>query len=172
MADAATIGSLLAPVVPVVVGGLLSLAGGAGMQWYLHREKTNEDRKVRRAAKFEELITSIYDYDHWLTTQRNTRVYGEKLEEKPSPLSKLQAIVALYFPAFSNQLDELEKGADKYELWMRDRGLARLKAQTAGTPLKDYNFLSEGSKEAVADYVRCRSRLLEDLQKLARDWVE
>jgi hypothetical protein len=91
MADAPTIGSVLASVAPVVVGGLLSLAGGAGMQWYLHREKTTEDRKVRLAAKFEELVQSIYDYDHWLWTQRK----GEPLPNFVGPASSEMAKVRL-----------------------------------------------------------------------------
>src|SRR5262245_11325220 len=121
MADGPTIGSVLASVVPVIVGGVMALVGGAGMQWYLHREKTTEERKVRRAAKFEELITSLYDFDHWLLQQKNIRVFGEKSEVGPSPLSKVQAIVSLYFPQFTERVRELAEGAGKYESWMFER---------------------------------------------------
>jgi hypothetical protein len=155
----------MADILSVVVGGVLTLAGSAGMQWYLHREKTAEERRVKRAAKFEELVTSIYDYDHWLTKQRNIRVFGEKLEEESSPFSKVQAIVVVYFPRFADQLEQLED-----EKWMFECGQRRIEALKNEQPIP--NFIGPASQEAYADYLRCKISLLHQLQRLARDGFE
>lgn len=159
MADGPTVGSVLAAVVPVVVGGLLTLAGGAGMQWYLHREKTVEERRLRRAAKLEELVAAIYDLHHWLSMECNRVVFGTPSDETPSPLGKVQGITALYFPEFADQVRALERGADKYEAWIFDRGQARLRGEI--------DQLRDGNIEAYSDYSRVRIQLLHELQEAA-----
>jgi hypothetical protein len=150
----------MADLLSVLVGGVLAVGGGAATQWYLYYIKTLEERRTRRAAKFEELMTAVYEHEHWLTNQRNIRVFGAQLEEKTDPFAKIQAIAALYFPTFLGRITELRDGANKYESWMLDRGLARLRGETSE--------LTKGSKEAYADYSRVRVTLLNELQELAR----
>ena len=54
---------------PVIVGGLLTMGGGviAGGVTFVEKfvEKSAEKKK-KRAEKFEELVSAVYEFDHWL----------------------------------------------------------------------------------------------------------
>jgi hypothetical protein len=162
--ETATLGSTLLQLLPVVVGGLLTLTGGAGMQWLLHTKKTEEERRTKRAAKFEELVTALYEHDHWLDTLKNIRVFGETLPDGPSPLSKVQAIVALYFPQFGDHLSKLESATLAFKVWIADRSHARVSGNTSD--------LIKGYKEVYGSYNACLRKFLDDLQELARTGLE
>ena len=65
MADPAST-DLVSTLVPVVVGGAIGLMGGWLGPWFLERKKEGAEKKKRRAAKFEELVTALYEHKHWL----------------------------------------------------------------------------------------------------------
>ena len=52
----ASIASAIVPLVSVMIGGALTL----GDQWYFHKLKVEDERKAKRAAKFEEIVTALY----------------------------------------------------------------------------------------------------------------
>lgn len=158
MANDLAMASMWVTLVPVVVGGVLAAGAGATTQWLMHRARVSEERRSKRAAKFEELVQAVYEFDHWIKVARNIRVYGAQLEEKPSPLAKVEAITAVYFPTFMDRIKELELASDKYELWMLDRGQARLR--------NDLVNLNEGGIEAAKDYLKVKARLLNELREL------
>jgi hypothetical protein len=43
------------------IGGAIGLLG----PWLLQRRREAEENRQRRAAKFEELVAAIYEFDHW-----------------------------------------------------------------------------------------------------------
>ncbi len=90
-------------LMPVVVGGLLALSGIAvtgAITLAIHWLQSGAEKKKRRAEKFEELVSAIYQFDHWVDILRNIQVYGEEHSLEASPFAKIQAITAIYFPAF------------------------------------------------------------------------
>ena len=66
-------------LVPVLVGGLLTLVGtvaaalGTAIRDVVQRR--NKEKK-RRADKFEELVAAVYDFDHWLDRLKDRFVFG------------------------------------------------------------------------------------------------
>ena len=66
-------------LVPVVVGGLLTLVGtvaaalGTAIRDVVQRP--NKEKK-RRADKFEELVAAVYEFDHWLDRLKDRFVLG------------------------------------------------------------------------------------------------
>jgi len=167
MADAPTIGSVLAAVVPVVVGGVMALVGGAGMQWYLHRDKTAEERRVRKRDKFESLVLALYEYDHWLDERSRKSVWGEEREPGLSPYAKMQAIAAIYFPQFTNSFGELRQVSFVYERWMMAAGLKRLKFVRSPPGTKDLPNITEGFDEVYRPYRDKRDAILDELRAFA-----
>ena len=126
MADAPTLGSVLATVVPVMVGGLIAIAGGGGTQWYLHKLKSEEEKKAKRAAKFEEIVGALHEHKHWLTVKESERLFGVEGTKLPSPLGKASAIACLHFPEIKPSIKDLQGLSTKYELWMLERMGERL----------------------------------------------
>jgi hypothetical protein len=94
-------------ILPVVVGGLLGIGGVAvtGLVTIVvnYRESLLEKKK-RRADKFEELVTAVYEFDHWIDNQRRKRAYGEDRPETISPFAKIQSIASVYFPQLTSKL--------------------------------------------------------------------
>ena len=122
MTDTAMV-SMWSTLVPVMVGGAIGLVGGWLGPMLVERRKEVAEKKKKRAEKFEELVTALYEHKHWLDTMENIRVFGS--EEKPpvSPFARVQAISNVYFSEFETQVEELKKLASEYEAWMSTRGV-------------------------------------------------
>src|SRR5262249_38268139 len=114
---------------PVVVGGLLAMAGGligSGATFAMKVVESRNEKRKRRAEKFEELVAALFEYEHWLSQKRDKGAYGEDGELGVSPEAKIAAISAVYFPQFSGAIDQLVAAARSYELWMAEAGHLRL----------------------------------------------
>ena len=156
MADASNV-SLL----PVVVGGLLTMGGAVigGLvtlgvtllqQWH--------DDKKRKAVKFEELVSALYEHYHWLDKAKNIRVFNNEGELGISPIARVLAITTAYFPDLDGKVRELDIAADGYELWMFN---ARQKMLD-----KKPNY-ADGFQEPWKKYLEARSALMTELKAFA-----
>ena len=149
-------------IVPVLVGGLLTLGGvvaaalGTGIRDVVQRR--SEERK-RRSDKFEELVAAVYDFDHWLDRLKDRFIFGADVPETVSPFGKVQSISSVYFPQFSTLANDLDEAATEYRRWMIGAGEKRLN--------KDPTHIG-GFVEAYEPYKRKRNALLDALQKFAR----
>jgi hypothetical protein len=159
MADASP--SLLATLAPVVVGGVIALAGGWFGPWLLERRKEKAEKKKRRSEKFEEMVGAVYEFDHWVETERQIRVIGkEGLIQGVSPFAKVRATSAVYFPQFENLIRELENATGGYRAWMTTAALRRVSGISEEPPA--------GFVEAVRPYTQARDNLLDALRKFAQ----
>ena len=109
---------MLATLVPVIVGGVIALAGGWFGPWVLEGRKEKAEKKKRRAEKFEELVAAIYEFDHWLDNERTRGLGGSTSPPEVSPFAKIQAISAVHFPSFDPLIRELDNGAASYRVWI------------------------------------------------------
>ncbi|GBF27265.1 hypothetical protein MnTg02_02315 [bacterium MnTg02] len=149
----------MAEMLSVVVGGLLAVGGGGTMQWYLNKiQRENEDKR-QRAIKFEELVSAIYEYDHWLMTYRNIHTFGSDDTETPTPFAKIQAITLIYFPEHLEKVKELQNIANDYIVWIHNAAVKRL--------AKD-NSIQEGFKDVYQTYAAAHHELLKDLSEFSK----
>jgi hypothetical protein len=148
-------------LVPVIVGGLLAIAGGAVTTVLLHFMRIKTEKKNKRAEKYEELVAAIYEYDHWLDKKKSIRVFGEEGELAPSPFAKLHAISTAYFAEFEEKIRDLERAADDYELWMSKAAQRRI----TGEPPQSYaaNFM-----DVYGPYAEKQHELLRALKEFAK----
>lgn len=159
MADANTGVSLWQVLAPVIVGGFIGLAGGLVGPWLLQNRKEAAEKKQRRAEKFEELVTALFEQHHWINKMRNVRVFGEQRDLEMSPIAKVQAISAVYFPEFEMEIRALDLAADAYELWAMKAGSKRSK--------KEVEFM-EGGNEAYEPFMEKFHTLMRTLREYSR----
>ncbi|RUO97994.1 hypothetical protein [Hyphomicrobium sp.] len=144
----------------VVIGGLLAITGSAATQWYAHKAKADEDRRRLREQKLEEMISLVYEHAHWIDAMRQRIVLDAKSsEETVSPMSKLTAIAAIYFPQFLEPIRVMERAALAYRGWMIGKGRERLAGRT--------DQLSEGFNSVYEGYLKAQQTLLKQLTAAA-----
>lgn len=117
---------VLISLIPVTVGGLLTLAGGIGGGLLTHWLKSRAEKATRRSDKYEELLAAIFDHKHWLSQMNSHRVFGAEAPVTNSPIARIRAIAVLYFPQFKDKVTALDLASDQYELWMFKAGQERL----------------------------------------------
>jgi hypothetical protein len=61
VADSSTSG-MLATLIPVVIGGVIALAGTWLGPWISERHKEKQEKRKTRALKFEELVATVYEF--------------------------------------------------------------------------------------------------------------
>jgi hypothetical protein len=152
-------GSLL----PVIVGGLIGLAGGVIGPWFLQKGKDATDRKRQRREKFEELVTGLFDYEHWLNVVRDMYLYSSVSEVvptlPPSPFAKLHAIAVVYFPELESKVQELDRAGQAYVSWI----YAARRKKLAG----EKDFIT-GYKEAYEAFLKVVTPLRTELSSFAK----
>jgi hypothetical protein len=112
-------------LVPVIVGGLIAMGGvliSGGITLAVNFMQARNEQKKRRRDKFEELVTALFDYEHWANVARDMYLYGAVSEVvptlPPSPFAKLHAISAVHFPEFEKKIQELQRAGFAYVAWI------------------------------------------------------
>jgi hypothetical protein len=119
------------------------------------------DRKKRRSDKFADLVSAVYDTDHWLDRKQTFRVFGLGLEPvDASPLGKAQTIATVYFTRLTKDLDTFGSAVRTHEMWQLENRRKRLANPAA--------FAPEGHTEAYNQYLLALNALLKRLSDYAR----
>jgi hypothetical protein len=147
---------------PVIVGGLIAMGGvliSGAITLAVKFMQTREDEKQRKRVKFEELVTVLFEYEHWLEVVRDMYLYAEPTAIvptlPPSPFAKLHAISAVHFPEFDKKNVELEQAGRGYQSWI----FAARKKRIAGD--KDY---AEGYSDAYGKFYKMFIAFRDDLK--------
>jgi hypothetical protein len=147
---------------PVVVGGLLTMGGGviAGVVTVISKLiDWDVERKRRRVEKFEQLVLAIYEHDHWVDQARQSRVYSNGTPDPGlSPLAKIEAIAAAYFPAVMGNVAKFKTATINYDAWMAQ---AMMKAAQ-----NKRDELNDGLNEVIRLYVDAQGDLINQLIKI------
>jgi hypothetical protein len=108
MSDTATIVTMWSTLVPVMVGGAIGLVGGWLGPWLVERRKEVAEKKKIRTEKFEELVATLFEYEHWLDGFRDSQMFStiDQLLPTlpPSPFGRLHAISAVHCPVFETEV--------------------------------------------------------------------
>jgi hypothetical protein len=148
---------------PVVVGGLLAIGGGVVTlvgSFIRDWMQLQQEQRKERLKKFEDMVAAVYEFDDWLERRRQIDAFGKELPEEVSPFYKLQAISAAYFPRFLTRIEELDRKAAGYRVWMTGAGKKRI--------VNDIANMDQGFDEAIGSYCDARNTLLEDMKGFAQ----
>jgi hypothetical protein len=115
----------------VLVGGALALVGsfiGSVIgPFFIQRAKDATDRRRKRAEKCEELIGAVVEHYHSIAAMRYFTISGQGNQPTLSPITKIQAIVSMYFPEFDVLALQFDIVSNSYELWILDIGQRRVR---------------------------------------------
>jgi hypothetical protein len=160
MADVSSSG-MLATLAPVIVGGVIGLAGGWLGPWFLERRKEKAEKKKLRAQKFEELVGAVVEHYHWITAKQFLLIAGQGREPNLSPMIKIEAITSTYFPEFTMSVRKLDSASNEYESWIYGIGQKRVRNEPG------YENLP-GHHDVLTKYTDARADLLVELKVFAR----
>ncbi|TIS51767.1 hypothetical protein [Mesorhizobium sp.] len=121
--------SIWSVLLPVLVGGGLTLLGvalGPAITQWLESRSASQTTRIQR---FEELLSLLQQHDDWLTMMRLVQAYGEKHDLPPEPLPKAFAISAIFFPEFLPDLRKIDSATRAYSLWMARAAQRRLEGK-------------------------------------------
>ncbi|MGO8313839.1 hypothetical protein ACC827_26520 [Rhizobium ruizarguesonis] len=118
MTDATTAAGVWAVLLPVLVGGGLTIVGGLISPFVQHALTSGTARDVRRADRFNAMLRAVYEMDHWLDNMKRVVAFGEAFDPGPSPMHNARSIVLTDFPELRLAIRKLDLASSKYQQWM------------------------------------------------------
>lgn len=122
---------------PVALGGVLAILGGALGPVLTHALGRNAKRAEIKRSKLELLLEQSQEAALWLERQRLIHMFGKDDDGAPSPMDRVITTATLYFPALEEQVSALDRAALSYLQWCLDRAQERFGAGGALVPLTD-----------------------------------
>ena len=146
-------------LLPVLVGGAIGVLGSFVGPYFLQRLKDAADKERKRAEKCEELIGAVVEHYHWIGDLSYFTISGQGNQPSLSPMTKIQAIVRMYFPTFDALALEFDTASNDYELWILSIGRQRARnepydlSRQAGA-LSQYSAKRKEFLSALRDFAR------------------
>lgn len=128
MTDAA-INPTWAVLLPVLIGGGLTILGGLVGPFVQYALSGRRSVQEKRAGRFEAMLQAIYDHNHWLDRQKDVRAWGAAFDPGPSPIDKARSIVLIDFPELRLAVRQLDVASSTYQQWMTEAASRRLRGE-------------------------------------------
>lgn len=142
-AEAPSFVSALISLLPVVGGAIIGVIGGLVGTNYAHRLSQKQSHKDELKKKLEDLVTEAYEIDIWLKKQESYYLFGGDEILEQSPIAKIEAISALYFPELSGQVAVLSSKNTAYKMWLLEGFKLRASSGSATAPQEHVAKISE-----------------------------
>lgn len=117
-ADTQTLTQVLLTLMPVIIGGVIAIAGGVLGTVLSHLFKTSTDRRERRRAKLEEIVTLTFEVEQWLERQKDYFWWAKQPAVGVSPLDRCRPMTELYFPELQEPMSKFWKSAVNMNQWI------------------------------------------------------
>jgi hypothetical protein len=161
MSDVGTAASVWSGLLPVVVGGAIGILAGVIGPYFIQHAKDAADKKRKRAEKFEELVAALVEHYHWMANMRFFFISGQGSQPPLSPITKIEATVATYFPEFESQVRQLDSASNQYEVWILSAEQKRIRNEPGYEKLTKHD-------DVLAKYTDKRLDFLVELKRFAR----
>ncbi len=155
-------------LLPVLVGGLLAILGGAGSQYLIHRLGTERERRKLLRERGEAFIKALHAHSDWLQEKTNAMVFENKDHDRPSPLDEAQMIQQLYFPQLAKPIYDVMAATKPIVEWVYQQRISRLQDQAAwwkAFDRKPYNTMFEA-------YLKAQLGAVSDAVQEVREHIE
>lgn len=159
----ATITSQIASAVPVLLGGLLAIAGGLGSQLVIHWLTESRERTKLRRERLEGLVKALYAHEQWVTDKKNKMIFRNEDHDDPAPINDLRMIQALHFPELAQEVNAVQQPYVPMLKFIHEQRIARMKDEKAFIAQWDSAPFDEAYKQhliaAKALTEKCRALL-------------
>lgn len=101
---------LTSQAILILCGGLIGTTSAIIANHFLHRAQKAHEDLVYWKNKLEEFTSSVLAVDPWLNKYCNATIAEEDVDETDTPILQFKMLATLYFPEYSEDVTELEKG--------------------------------------------------------------
>jgi uncharacterized protein YggL (DUF469 family) len=117
-ANTQTFTQVLLTLMPVIVGGVIAIVSGVLGTIFSHLLKTSTDRRERRRAKLEEIVTLTFEVEQWFEKQKDYFWWAKQSAVGISPLDKCRPMIDLYFPELQEPMSKFWTSAVNMNQWI------------------------------------------------------
>lgn len=137
----------LVKVIPVLLGGVLAIAGGLGSQLVVHWLSDRRDRTKIRRDHLEALVKAVYAHGQWISDMQRMLVFRNEDHDVASPLDEARMIQTLYFPSLGNELIAVQEAAIPLMTFSGEQRLKHMKDTKTFLEEWDPKPFNEGYKK-------------------------
>ena len=165
MTDSALV-TEIAKAIPVLVGGLLAVAGGVGSQFLVHSLTDRRERFKLRRERIEALVKAVYDHGRWIEEKQTKMVFRNEDHDPPNPLDVARMLQALHFPELQQELLAIQQTHLPLLQFINKQRVEHMKSKEAFIAQWDSAPFNEGYKRylAAVNALVQRARTLIDAQ--------
>jgi len=151
--------------IPVIVGGLLAIAGGLGSQFAIHHLTDSREQKKVRRERLESLVKALYAHEQWVLRKHNMLIFRNTDHDDPAPLNEVRMLQALHFPELAAEVNSVQQAYIPMLKFINEQRLDRMKDEQAfianwnAAPFDEAYKLHLQAAKTLTD--RCRSLLNE-----------
>jgi len=160
----ATITSQLANAIPILIGGLLAIAGGLGSQLVIHWLTGSREHTKLRRERLEGLVKALYAHEQWVGDKKNKMIFRNEDHDDPAPMNDMCMIQALHFPELANEVNAVQQAYIPMLKFINEQRIAHMRDQQAFIASWDSGPFDEAYKQhlvaAKALTEKCRTLLL------------
>jgi hypothetical protein len=155
----------LVSAIPVVVGGLLAIAGGLASQLVVHKLAERRELTKLRRDRVESLIRALYAQTRWIAERSTKMMFRNEDHDEPWPLDEARLIQALYFPQLAAEIHAVHEACIPMVKFINEQRLNHMKDRDAF--IKEYN--SESFDTAYKSYIAAVSVLTSKCRALLNE---
>jgi hypothetical protein len=133
-------------LLPIIVGGTLTLLGGISGQLLTQFLSARRERKKFLAEKLEDLARAVSAYSTWISEKRNTVLFKGEAHDTSSPLDEAVLLQRLYFPDLHGEILALMSASNPLLVIIGEHAVARTENLQLWLTTVDHTAYDEGYK--------------------------
>ena len=159
MAEQSLIGPLISAL-PVVVGGVLAIAGGLFSQLFVHRLAERREIAKLRRDRIETLMRAVVAQSRWMSEHSTKMMFRNEDHDAPWPLDEARMLQELYFPELNAEMHAVYVACIQIVEFISEQRLKHMKDKEAFVEEYDPTPFNEAYKQYVSTKAtlakRCR----------------
>ena len=140
----------IAKAIPVVVGGLLAVAGGVGSQFLVHRLTDSRDRVKLCRERLEALVKAVYAHGQWLEEKRTKMIFRNEDHDSHNPLDEARMLQSLHFPELADELIAIQQAHIPLLQFINEQRLKHMKSKESFVAEWNSAHFNDGYKRYLA----------------------